>query len=424
MIRFLLTGLLRDRSRSLLPLLVVFSGVLLTVFMHTWSKGQGNEMIKASAAFATGHVKVMSRAYAAEADQVPNDLALTGVQDLLAQLRRDFPAMQWTSRTRFGGLLDVPDEHGETKAQGPLAGLAVDLLSPASPEPELLNLKKALKQGRLPERPGEVLVSDEFARTLGIKPGDVTTLFSSGMFGGMATANFAVAGTVRFGVGAMDRGMMIADVGDIQNALAMDDAAGEIVGFTRDRTYQPDEAKRIVTAFNARYAKDPDLYAPQMVSLRDQNGMGQMIDLEDSMTGIVIVVFLAVMSLVLWNAGLMGNLRRYGEIGIRLAIGEDKGHLYRSLIAESLMVGVIGSVIGTAVALALAYYLQAKGLDFSSMLRSSSVMLSDVYRPLVTPASWFVGFIPGLLATLLGTAISGANVYRRQTSQLIKELEQ
>jgi putative ABC transport system permease protein len=57
------------------------------------------------------------------------------------------------------------------------------------------------------------------------------------------------------------------------------------------------------------------------------------------------------------------------------------------------------------------------------MLKSSSAMMSDIYRPMVTPVSWFIGFIPGLLATLLGAAISGANVYRRQTSQLMKEME-
>jgi putative ABC transport system permease protein len=37
--------------------------------------------------------------------------------------------------------------------------------------------------------------------------------------------------------------------------------------------------------------------------------------------------------------------------------------------------------------------------------------------------SFFIGFIPGLLATILGTSISGIGIYKRQTSQLFKELE-
>lgn len=39
MIRFLIKGLLRDRSRSLLPVIVVTAGVMLTVAMHAYIKG-------------------------------------------------------------------------------------------------------------------------------------------------------------------------------------------------------------------------------------------------------------------------------------------------------------------------------------------------------------------------------------------------
>jgi putative ABC transport system permease protein len=135
-------------------------------------------------------------------------------------------------------------------------------------------------------------------------------------------------------------------------------------------------------------------------------------------------VFVLAVSLVLWNAGLMGNLRRYGEIGVRLAIGESQGHVYRSLIAESLMVGVAGTIIGTAIGLGGCYALQAHGIDIGSVTKGSSLMVSSVYRPLVTPAAWFIGLIPGLFASFAGSAISGQNVYRRQTSQLMKELQE
>ena len=60
----------------------------------------------------------------------------------------------------------------------------------------------------------------------------------------------------------------------------------------------------------------------------------------------IIFVFILALSIVLWNAGLLGGLRRYGEFGLRLAIGENKTEIYVSLIGEALIVGVVGSVIG------------------------------------------------------------------------------
>jgi putative ABC transport system permease protein len=106
-----------------------------------------------------------------------------------------------------------------------------------------------------------------------------------------------------------------------------------------------------------------------------------------------------------------------------LAIGEDKGHVYRSMIGEALLVGFFGSAIGTLFGLAISYYIQMQGIDISGMLQDASMVMPDVLRTQVTFGSFYIGFIPGLLATLLGTAISGIGIYKRQTSRLAKEME-
>ena len=57
------------------------------------------------------------------------------------------------------------------------------------------------------------------------------------------------------------------------------------------------------------------------------------------------------------------------------------------------------------------------------MMDNSSMMLPSVMRARITALSFYIGFIPGLLSTVLGTALSGIGIYRRQTAQLFKELE-
>jgi len=423
MIGFLLKGIIRDRSRSLFPFFVVTAGVFLTVALYGYVVGEMTSIILANANFQSGFVKVTTRAYAKEADQLPNDLALIGVQSLVAGLESEFPKFIWLPRIRFGGLLDIPDEKGETRSQGPVSGMAAQLRSPSSRELKLLDLRKALVRGRLPERPKEILISDDFARKLGVEPGERATLISSTMFGSMSMTNFIVAGTVRFGISAMDKTAMIADLSDIQNALDMKDAAGEILGLSGDSIYRQKEADAMVSAFWERHREENGDFAPVMVTLRNQPGMATMLDLISYAMTLVIGLFLFAMSLVLWNAGLMGSLRRYGEIGVRLAIGEDKGHLYRSLIYESLIVGFLGTLAGTALGLALSYYLQEKGINIASLVKNAGLMVPTVLHSQITPFSYFIGFIPGLLAILLGTAISGLGIYKRQTAQLFKELE-
>lgn len=423
MIRFLVNGLLRDHHRSLFPVIIVAIGVWITVFFQAYINGVFGDMVDYSARYSTGHVKVMTRAYAENVDQNPNDLALTGVDRLMADLSTDYPTMIWVKRIQFGGLLDIPDEQGETRSQGPVAGLGVDLFSPHSTEIQRLNIEKSLVRGRLPQRPGEILVSDELADKLGVTIGETATLLSSTMYGSMAMHNFRVVGTVRFGVTMMDRGAIVVDVTDAQIALDMVDAAGGVLGYFDTNVYDDEKAAAMAERFNTAYQGNDNEFAPTMGNLKELSFLGEYLDFASIYAGIMIAIFVVVMSIVLWNAGLLGGLRRYGEVGLRLAIGEHKGHVYRSLIYESIVIGLFGSVIGTGLGLGAAYWLQIKGLDISSLMKNVNMMIPTVFRALVNTETYYIGFIPGLFSTVLGTALSGVGIYRRQTAQLFKELE-
>ena len=69
MIGFLVKGLFRDRHRSLFPVLTVSLGVMLTVLMHCFITGMLGDLVDLNARFSTGHVKVVTRAYADNMDQ-------------------------------------------------------------------------------------------------------------------------------------------------------------------------------------------------------------------------------------------------------------------------------------------------------------------------------------------------------------------
>ena len=420
MISFLLKGLVRDRHRSLFPLMTIALGVALTVLLHCWITGFLRDMLDSSARFSTGHLKVATNAYVELMDLFPNDLAVTDLERLLGELERNHPELEWEPRILFGGLLDVPDANGETRAQSPVAGWGVDLLDRGR-EMERLNLANALERGRLPSASDELLISEDLAVRLEVEPGAEVTLVGSTMFGSLALHNFTVAGTVRFGIAAMDRGSVVADLGGVQQALDMEDAAGEIFGFFPDGAYHQRLATDISETFNRNQAGGE--FDPMMMRLVDQQGLASMLDYMTYVSAAMIAIFVGAMAVVLWNSGLIGGIRRYGEVGVRLAIGESKGRVYLAMVLESVLLGLIGSTIGTALGLSVSYFFQEHGIDFGQFLQESSIMMSGVYRAQITPAAWFVGFVPGLFATVLGTVLSGAGILKRNTAQLFKELE-
>lgn len=423
MIRFLFKGLIRDKHRSLLPFLVTSSGVMLTVVFHAWMTGVIGNSIEFNARFSTGHVKIMTRAYAENASQSPIDLAILGTDTLKDIISTLVPDMDFAERIYYAGIIDVPDKTGETRAQGPAMGIGIDLLSGSTAEIERLNIESSLSSGRLPSKNKEAMISRAFADKLGLNPGDTMTLVSSSMYGEFTLYNFILCGTVEFGTNALDRGTIIADINDVREALNMENASGEILGFFRTGKYNNEDAKAVSDRFNRQFSSEDDEFSLLMKSLPQLNNMGFLVEYSDKLQGILITVFIFGMSLILWNAGLLGGLRRYGEFGMRLAIGEEKGHVFKTMMMESFIIGLFGSFAGVISGMVISLYLQNKGIDLGFAMKNASIMMPGVFRAQITTATWYIGFIPGLVSTQLGTMLAGVGIYKRQTAQLFKELE-
>lgn len=422
MISFLLKGILRDKSRSVLPVIIVALGVALTVFLSGYLRGVMDDITDQNARFETGHVKVLTRAYAENQDQMPLDLGILGVDSLIQVLHRRYPKMIWVKRIRFGGIMDVPDVQRNSRGQGPALGIALDFLSAQASDPRRMNVAGALVRGRLPKASGELLIGNAFAEKLQITPGDTITYFGTTMNGSMAFENFRVCGTVHFGMAALDKGTVMMDVSDAQKMLDMMDGAGEVLGFSADEVYQDEDMQVMARDFNARQ-NPSDTFAPVMFTLKQQHNLGELIDYSSRMSGLFVFIFVIAMAVVLWNTGLLGGLRRYREFGIRLALGENKSAIYWSLVVEAAIIGVIGTLLGMLIGLSGVYYLQRYGIDISGMMDQSAMLIPSVIRGKVTPDLFFIGFIPGLIATTLGAMLSGMGIFKRQTATLFKELE-
>ena len=297
------------------------------------------------------------------------------------------------------------------------------------------------------------------------------------------TYNFNVVGTFNLNKGQADRQMILVDISGARQALDMEDAASEIFGYHNSLYYDDEDAVRIRSDFNLTYSdsiaqmlrneesynalsfmagwnkisnaekrklpkqrtdalsdnqmydnidewedlsvEDPAIFTPKMIALRDSSQLASMVDFSNVAMSVMAAIFLVIVMVVLWNMGLMNGLRRYGEFGLRLAIGESKGQVYRSMIIEAVLIGFVGTLLGTLLGVSLTYYVQEFGIDYSEAINqmSSEMVLPNVFYAKVTSELYYIGFIPGVIATVLGTMLAGLAIYKREMSQLFKELE-
>ena len=427
MIYFLTKGLLRDRSRSLFPVIIITITVTIVIFAIGFMKGSMNSVFQSTAVIISGHEKVVTRAYKEESQMLPNDLALLNVDQIIRNLDKEYPDHFWSPRITFGGILDMPDKNGETKDQGPVYALGIDLLKTGSRIIEIWELDKNLVNGRLPKTFNEALIGQKLANKLNITVGDTATYIGTTMHNAFTTYNFTIVGTFDLQKGQADSQMMLVDISGARKALDMENAASEILGFTHSLFYDDDKAVSLRSNYNENYSDSSDIFSPVMMALRDSSQqMGDMVEFVDAFLMIIGTIFLIIVMVVLWNMGLMNGLRRYGEIGLRLAMGESKGVVYRSMIAEAVIIGLTGTMIGAGLGLSIVYYVQENGIDYSEVvatMSTASMVMPNVFYAKITPDLYYIGFIPGLIATVLGTMLAGIAIYKREMAQLFKELE-
>jgi putative ABC transport system permease protein len=431
MFKWNILGVLRDRTRSVFPLTVVAVGVALTVVLIGFMDGIIGGMIQATANLDTGSLRMVNKAYYEEEHLFPMDRALTGQKESRKWLESHSPEeVTWSARIRWGALLDIPDESGMTLSQTPIIGTALDLFSPGSEEIHRLQLTESLMQGRLPVSPKEMLVGYQLAETLNLKLGQRATLLGQTFDGAMAADNYIIVGFVKFGLSALDKKMALIDLKDAQDSFYMEDIVTDWLGWVPSgfdiekleiiKKELTDSATDWIKTPPASWASDD---RPLFLTVLDQRGLGAIYKKFKAVRAVIIGVFIFLMILVLWNAGILNGIHRYGELGLRLAMGESHAQISFSLVTEAFAIGVLGAVIGAVVGAGCTLYLQVKGLDMGNNLAQTGLMLNDVVRARLSWAGVWGGMIPGILSGVLGSWVASLAIYSRSTSNLFRELE-
>ncbi len=431
MIRWLFKGIFRDKSRSLFPFIVVTTGVALVIGLVGFMEGTFMGMIDMTANLDTGHLRFVNKPFYEEEHLNPLDRALAAQTQTRRWLTRQTgPEVTWVPRIRWGAILDVPDERGETMSQTPVMGLGLNLGSPDSTERQRLRLEESLIQGRLPENPKEMLVGYELAETLDLELGKPVTLLGRTFDGGLAADNYRMVGSIRFGVFAMDKKMVLIDLADAQDTFYMKNMVTDWLGYF-DRQVPFDRYEEVKENLQealrewmhsppAEWAADD---RPIVLSIRDQRNIGAITDKFRVIKHFIVGIFTFLMVLVLWNAGILNGIHRYGEMGLRLAFGERPRHLILTLVVEGLLIGLLGAAAGSLIGGAFTYYLQEVGLNMGDSFAKTGLMIQDVVRARVSVEGFIQGIVPGIVASALGTLVASLAIFKRSEANLFRELE-
>jgi len=124
--------------------------------------------------------------------------------------------------------------------------------------------------------------------------------------------------------------------------------------------------------------------------------------LYDRQFGVLRLIVLIMVVLSVTNTVNMTVFERQGEFGTLRAVGNRSRQIFALVVAESALLGLIGSVLGIALGLGLAALISAIGIPMPPPPNSNEGYTAFIrILPMVVIGAGLVGFIAAVLASLL-----------------------
>jgi len=369
---------------------MVFCNALL-VFTVSTQQGSYQSMIENSLNLFIGQLQVQHTEYLAEPKlrySIPQATALA--QQLRESLNASNTFAELTIATRASAFALASSDNRSF-------GLQISGVEP-SREPGLSSLPGQIAEGRylVDFDASEIVIGKVLARNLQVGVGDEITLLGSGRDSSFAAGFATVVGIFDSGVNDIDRAMTQMPLGYFQSLFAMQDQAHSIVISSAKLT----EAAALQQQTQALISHHRDLAARDWDALLP--GLNQAIMSDMLSAGFIYLVLAVLVAFSVLNTQLMSVLERTREFGILTALGVRPGQLGTLVILETLIMAIIGLVLGIAFGFVLTSWFSYSGIAFEGMeeMASKFNMASRLY-PKITLLSLTFGPIVVFIGCML-----------------------
>ncbi|MFF9285646.1 ABC transporter permease [Streptomyces griseosporeus] len=267
-----------------------------------------------------------------------------------------------------------------------------DSLSPSSGAPTIVgswsrNDARTMKvtEGAAPKGPDQIMVDEDTADKHHLKLGD-----EIGVITAVGTHTAKVSGIAAFEVTNPGAAIFYLDLPTAQRTLVGQTGVYTDINVTAAPGVSDDQLKQNVTAELGGAYKA--LTAKETADANQKDVEGFMNVMKYAMLGFAGIAFLVGIFLII-NTFSMLVAQRTREIGLMRAIGSSRKQVNRSVLAEALLLGVVGSVLGVGAGVGLA-------IGLMKLMGQMGMHLStdDLTVAWTTPT---VGLVLGVVVTVL-----------------------
>lgn len=398
--RLAVRNVIRQKIRSSVTLTAIVLGVAGLILAGGFVKDIFFQLGEAVIHSQTGHIQVFKKGFLERGTRYPERFLLDDANGVAASLRSLPDVTEVSARLNFSGLLN------NGKRDLAIIGEGIE----AEKEARLGTYLKLLSGRQLvADDSFGILLGQGVASTLGLTPGDTVTLLMSSAEGALNTLDFEVVGifqsfskdfdarAVRIPLKAVQELMMTEGANVLVVSLANTEATDNSVAFVRS-------------------ALTPGVQALAWHELSDF--FGKAVQMYERQFGVLQVIILFMVLLSVANTVNMNVFERQSEFGTLQALGNTHADIFRLIVLENVVLGIVGAFAGVAVGLLLGKLISAVGIPMPAPPNSN-----QGYTALIRPdtAICVVAFGVGFAATAFASILPALRVSRTPVVEALRQ---
>jgi len=378
-------NLWRNHRRTLIMLAAIVVGAWAMIFMTALMRGMVDDMVRDGIRALPGHVQIHHPAYRDD-PTISNSLAPPS--DRLVSALESGEVVAWATRVRVPAVISSErDTRGIT-----LVGIDPDR------ERALSFVAEDLVDGRFLESLDDkgVVVGRKLVEKLETGLGKRVVIMSQDKENEIADRGFRIVGIFDAKLDQHEETFLFAGKQTVQKLLGVGEAVSEVAILGRD--YR--DVVGLHRWVEANAGADVEVLPWQEIDTY----LGSMLAVMDGFVWLWIVVVFLALSFGLVNTLVMAVFERVREIGLMLALGMTPRYILLQIVAESILLLVLGLALGNLAAWASIEPLKG-GIDVSivgegmEMFGAASVLCPALYLSDVVLANLIV-IVLGFFASL------------------------
>jgi putative ABC transport system permease protein len=362
-------NLTRSGRRTVLTASLITVGVIFVLVYAALSGSFKSYMVAQITDSMMGHIQIHKKGYVESIDNLPLDKNLNQKQlESITKLLDENPYVQnYTFRLKLGAMFSNYVSS---------TSIRLNAIEPEK-ETSTLPLFASRITGEEPSllKESSIIVPDILAKGMNVSIGDTVVLVATNEKGSVNGLNFKVSATLEAVTGPGGRDGYI-HINDAKKLLRLTDMQiSEVVIRLKDVDDLQKALKLLEPLKLIKNQKDKPVF--EVHSWEKLSPFYNIVKMLDLMDISIKIILISIVLISVLNVMVMSVYERIKEIGTIAAMGTTPSTITKLFLTEGLMLGVLGTAIGTLLSYIIVFIIKSIGITFS-FGREDGLILSPV----------------------------------------------